>query len=203
MSNLLNRDSLDLILKFEVGDSTGNYFRKYLSRPTWPGGASGVTIGIGYDLNFQTEEGFKSDWQHLINEEHLERLIKVINIGKRAKEACKTLKDIVFEWEDAVEVFNKRTVPKFYGLAKKIFPGFENLHPNCQGALTSIVFNRGSSLVGDSRREMRNIANMTLEKNYSGIADQIRKMKRLWIGKGLDGLLTRRDAEAKLVEKSS
>jgi hypothetical protein len=35
----------------------------------------------------------------------------------------------------------------------------------------------------------------TLEK----IADLIQAMKRLWRGQGLDGLLTRRDAEAKLI----
>ena len=34
------------------------------------------------------------------------------------------------------------------------------------------------------------------------IADQIRAMKRLWVGKGVDGLLKRRDAEADLVESS-
>ena len=32
------------------------------------------------------------------------------------------------------------------------------------------------------------------------IAKELRKMKRIWQGKGLDGLLTRREAEAKLVE---
>jgi GH24 family phage-related lysozyme (muramidase) len=32
------------------------------------------------------------------------------------------------------------------------------------------------------------------------IADEIRSMKRLWEGKGLAGLLRRRDAEAALVE---
>jgi hypothetical protein len=33
------------------------------------------------------------------------------------------------------------------------------------------------------------------------IPGHIRSMKRLWIGKGLDGLLLRREAEAKLFEK--
>ena len=32
------------------------------------------------------------------------------------------------------------------------------------------------------------------------IADQLRSMKRLWEGKGMGGLLKRRDAEADLVE---
>jgi GH24 family phage-related lysozyme (muramidase) len=47
---------------------------------------------------------------------------------------------------------------------------------------------------------MRNIKNLILEKNYNGIAKELRKMKRIWQGKGLDGLLERREAEAKLVE---
>jgi hypothetical protein len=32
------------------------------------------------------------------------------------------------------------------------------------------------------------------------LAKEFRKMKRIWKGKGLDGLIERREAEAKLVE---
>jgi hypothetical protein len=35
---------------------------------------------------------------------------------------------------------------------------------------------------------------------YHYIAGQIVAMKRLWVGKGLDGLLTRRDEEARIVK---
>ena len=34
------------------------------ARPTWPGGESGVTIGIGYDLGYQTS--FDNDWSGLL-----------------------------------------------------------------------------------------------------------------------------------------
>ena len=47
---------------------------------------------------------------------------------------------------------------------------------------------------------MRAIKDLIPEKDYAGIASQLRSMKRLWQGKGLDGLITRREAEAKLVE---
>jgi GH24 family phage-related lysozyme (muramidase) len=47
---------------------------------------------------------------------------------------------------------------------------------------------------------MRNIRDLIPKKDYKGIAKELRKMKRIWQGKGLDGLLERRDAEAKLVE---
>src|SRR5262245_10339304 len=31
-------------------------------RPVWPGGESGVTIGIGYDLRMQRAPRFEADW---------------------------------------------------------------------------------------------------------------------------------------------
>jgi hypothetical protein len=34
-----------------------------LNQPSkWPGGGSGITIGIGYDLGFVTVDQFESDW---------------------------------------------------------------------------------------------------------------------------------------------
>jgi GH24 family phage-related lysozyme (muramidase) len=48
---------------------------------------------------------------------------------------------------------------------------------------------------------MRNIKNLVPKKNYKSIAREIRSMKRLWLNKGLDGLLERREAEAKQIEK--
>ena len=47
---------------------------------------------------------------------------------------------------------------------------------------------------------MRNIRDLIPKKDYKGIAKELRKMKRIWQGKGLDGLIERREAEAKLVE---
>jgi len=38
------------------------------------------------------------------------------------------------------------------------------------------------------------------KKEYKEIANEIRKMKRLWIDKNMDGLVKRREAEARLVE---
>jgi uncharacterized membrane protein YgaE (UPF0421/DUF939 family) len=48
--------------------------------------------------------------------------------------------------------------------------------------------------------EMKNIKELIPSKDYKGIAKEVRKMKRIWIGKGLDGLLERRETEAKLIE---
>jgi GH24 family phage-related lysozyme (muramidase) len=52
---------------------------------------------------------------------------------------------------------------------------------------------------GDSRREMRAVRDAVANGDLQEIANQLRAMKRIWEGKGLDGLLKRRDAEADLV----
>jgi hypothetical protein len=52
----------------------------------------------------------------------------------------------------------------------------------------------------DDRREMRAIRDLVPQANLAGIATELRSMQRLWIGKKLDGLLARREAEAALVE---
>jgi GH24 family phage-related lysozyme (muramidase) len=54
----------------------------------------------------------------------------------------------------------------------------------------------------DRRREMRAIRDAVADEDLQEIADQLRSMKRLWEGKNLDGLLTRREAEAQLVESA-
>ena len=76
-----------------------------------------------------------------------------------------------------------------------------------QGALLSLVFNRGTSLEGGRREEMRKIrdllaSNASQSQILEEIATQLRKMKNLWIGKGLDGLVIRREKEARWVESA-
>ena len=97
-------------------------------------------------------------------------------------------------------MFDNLIWSKFARLAEKAFPKLDELCDDAYGAIVSLVFNRGSALSGDSRLEMRNIRDLVPKKDYKGIAKELRKMKRIWQGKGLDGLLERREAEAKLVE---
>lgn len=100
----------------------------------------------------------------------------------------------------ALDIFYSITWPKFTKLTNKTFLGATELKEDAYGAIVSIVFNRGTSLNGQSRLEMRNIKELIPFKDYKGIAKEVRKMKRLWVGKGLDGLLERRETEAKLIE---
>jgi GH24 family phage-related lysozyme (muramidase) len=175
-----------------------------LNRPSkWPGGNSGITIGIGYDLGFVTVDQFESDWGPHLSKDQLNRL--KIAIGKRgiaAKNRAPQFADIKIKRGPSEEVFFKKTIPLHALKTEQAFPKVTDLPPDAQGAVLSLVFNRGTSMVGDRRREMRAIRDAVPKKDLKEIAAQLRSMKRLWINKGLDGLLKRREAEAKLVEST-
>ena len=198
-SSPLSPKAFALILKYEVGGGVG-YYNKCLKHPCYPGGESGVTIGIGYDMGYNTAAQFAEDWKSVLDAGSYARLAQ--HLGKKsaaAKAAISSVKDIEVPWDAAEIVFKKNTLPRFIKETKKAFPNSDELHPDAFGALVSLVFNRGGSVSGASRIEMLNIRNLIASKNYNAIADEITKMKRLWVGKGLDGLLTRRDDEAKLI----
>ena len=205
---MLSKKSLDLILEFEVGGGE-NYYNKFLKNPSWPGEQSGVTIGVGYDLGYVNKTEFTNDWKELPQKD-FDRLYKVVGIkGIAAKDLIRGLKDISIPWDLALKVFNNKTVTKFYNLTQQTFPNFDNLPEDAKGGLVSLVFNRGNALEGDRRREMKLIRDgMKLvstfdQKALTFIANQIRNMKRIWIGGSIEkGMSRRRDAEAKLIEES-
>jgi hypothetical protein len=192
--------ALSLILNYEVGGGE-SYYNKFLYRPTWPGLNSGVTIGIGYDLGYTNLQSFKAAWATKINPSNIIRLARTLSVrGRSAKELIPGIKDIKIPWQHALSVFKSNTIPIYTNQTNKAFPGADRLHPDAYGALVSLVFNRGSDLTGSRRVEMKNIRSLVPSKNYKAIANEIRKMKRLWINAGADGLLKRREDEAKLVE---
>ncbi|MCU0545101.1 MAG: peptidoglycan-binding protein [Oscillatoriaceae cyanobacterium Prado104] len=202
-SPLLSYRAIELILEFEVGGGE-EYYKKFLQRPTWPEGASGITIGIGYDLGYNSVQVFNKDWNKL---GHLQRqrLSACCGLtGETAKNRLASVRDIIVPWELAWDVFNDVTVPKFYNLTKEAFPGLEELPADVQGGLVSLVFNRGTSMEGNRRREMREIRDLVPRKNVRGIAAQIRQMKRIWEGTSISrGMNRRREAEADLIEESA
>lgn len=196
-----SKDSLNLLLEYEVGGGK-SYYDKYLSKFTWPGGASGPTIGIGIDCGYYTKEELSKIFIFLPKKE-----IELIQgasgkTSQSGKEYTTTLRKagITVSWDQALHIFETLTWPKFTRLAERAFPGLDQLCDNAYGAIVSLVFNRGTSMSGSSRTEMRNIKELVSKKDYKGIAKELRKMKRIWEGRGLDGLITRREAEAKLVE---
>ena len=194
----------DLICDAEVGTTSEAYYMSHKIRfPEWSGGYSGITWGIGYDGSTEKYDTILRDWKKL---EGVERLAATYKYhGHAAKEVLTTVNDILVPWSLAVEVFDKTTIPRFYQLTMRTFPGAGELDINAQGALVSMVYNRGGSLVGDSRVDMRDIANCVPKKDYRGIARALRHMNvtmsDTWRRQGVyAGLSKRREAEAEMVE---
>jgi GH24 family phage-related lysozyme (muramidase) len=176
-----------------------------LDQPSeWPGGDSGITLGVGYDLGY--EDSFEKDWNPYLTTAQIDRLKTVVGVkGEKAKSKASNFSDILIKRSDAENVFREVMLPRYIQYTEEAFPGLDNLPLDAKGALVSLVFNRGASMDGDRRSEMRVIKETIPEYTNDPegvlreIANQLQLMKRLWVGKGVDGLLRRRDAEADLV----
>jgi GH24 family phage-related lysozyme (muramidase) len=172
------------------------------ARPTWPGDASGVTIGIGYDLGYVTPARVHADWDGLLPGATVTRLAQVAGMtGAKAQAAVAALQDITVPLAAAQQVFTTRTLAQLPGQVRTAFPGADGLPDDAFGALASVIFNRGAEISEtDPRRiEMWQIRDALAEGRPRDIPAYLRAMKRLWpAGTGEDGLRTRRDAEASL-----
>jgi GH24 family phage-related lysozyme (muramidase) len=174
-----------------------------LDQPSeWPGGDSGITIGIGYDLGY--EDNFESDWSSYLAPDEIARLKTVLGLkGTSAKAQASQFKDIKINRTAAERVFYEVTIPRSVEITRNAFPGFDDLPLDAQGALVSLVFNRGAAMHDssseDRRKEMRAIRDAVPNGDLQEIANQLRSMERLWKGK-FQGLVNRREHEAELVE---
>lgn len=193
------RAAAALTLRWEV--TSPAFYRKRLYLPVWPGGASGVTWGIGYDGGHQTRPVIVDDWH---DHGEVDRLGSTAGItGRDAQAALPRFRDIATPFDHASRVFEERSLVEYERRTERAFRnGFTDLRPNACGALVSLVYNRGAAMTGDSRREMRNIRdNCVPKQDYACIAAELRSMKRLWRGTvNENGLSARREAEAILTE---
>ena len=198
---MISKKAIDLIIQHEVGGREV-YTRKY-QKPIWAGGDSGCTVGLGYDLGYVTEKQFFEDWQGL-NLNFLNALKRFCGVkGEVVKSMMKgEVLNVIIPYNIAYDVFVKKSIPKYYAMTKRIYPQLDTLNEDTRGALVSMVYNRGSKIEGDSRKEMKAIVELVAKQDYEGIAEQIEKSKRLWEGKGLDGLVVRRESEADLIRSS-
>ena len=194
----VSRKGLEQIVQFEI--SSEAYYRRRLSRPIWPKGESGITIGIGYDLGYTPKDQIGKDWKGKIADFDLDELVEVGGLkGDAAQKALPFVEHIRVPLEEAKEVFYTSTLPGYAGLTQNAYPGVEALPADAQTMLLSVVFNRGTRMSGRSRREMKAIQPLVAAKDLDGIAEQIRAMKRLWDEAVLPGLHVRRDKEAEMV----
>lgn len=196
---LVSPAAIDLIIRWEVGGRE-TYIRRY-TRPICPAcltTASGVTIGIGYDLRHATPQVILDDWAA-----HPQRdaLPPASGVGGAAAVAlAREMQHVVTAFELAYAVFRDASIVRYYRIARRTFPGMEKLPPNAQGALISLVYNRGGSLTGYSRRHMRTIAETCVPReDVECIAAQLEQMVEVWRGSQIeDGMRNRRYDEARL-----
>ena len=198
---LSSQKAIDLILKFEGWDNPWEF----------QGGASGITIPYGYDLGY---EPFLHDWVGKLDSISFARLSRVVGLkGEMAHTQCATMHTIVIPKQAAVQVFENVTLPRYEKLTQQTFPNSEKLPSDAFGALVSVVFNRGASLVGDRRSEMRQIfASLQICDSAVSvppsvirqIGDSVKGMAHLWDDhKDSDcDLHDRRIAEAQLIYDS-
>lgn len=201
-SMIVSRRSIEALIAFEI--TSQEVYEKRYQFPIWPKGQSGVTIGIGYDLGFATTSQITEAWGQRVSPSNLQLLLSVKGkTGLNAKDVLPTVKSVKIPFEDAIAVFHLITLPEFAGRTKRLYPGVQKLPPDAQGALISLVYNRGTATKGDRRREMKNIISLVAGQDLDGIAAELRSMKRLWNPDTEGGLIKRREKEAQLVENAS
>ncbi len=212
----ISQESIELIIAWEVagGDTTrsrSSYERSY-HHPHLPGNsASGLTIGIGYDLRF-ARKWFEGDWKTRLErlpapKDAYTRLASYIGKGG-TRAAERATRDISIPWEDAMAVFRVRRLPHYIEETKLAFPGIESMSPDVRGALVSVIYNCGRGTGKPFQRLKRaafeQIRAAVTSQNVAGVAAGIRALKAYHDRdpKVAEGLKRRREAEARLVERS-
>jgi GH24 family phage-related lysozyme (muramidase) len=204
-SMVISKRGMEKIVEWEVSGKSA--YNAKLKNPVWPGGASGVTIGIGYDLGYYSAKKVADDFKELPQSD-INKLISVTGLtGEKARNAITPdIKLVSVPWEIAYKVYCSNSVPEYAKKAKGIYPDVSVLPPDAQAAILSLVYNRGTSFTKpneESRVEMKNLVQLIKDKNLKGIAAEYRKMMRLWPNPNQRGLLIRREAEAVLIENST
>lgn len=194
---ILSPAGLALVVGFEIVSPA--YYARRLERPIWPAGASGVTLGVGYDLGHQLASTITMDWtQH----PQAPRLPSAAGVtGQSAKRVAAAMQDVVTPLSLAQTVFAQSTAPRYWQMTRRAYPGVDALRHSARDALFSLTYNRGSSMAGDRAREKREIRDRCIpQSDYNCISEQLLAMTRLWQGTAIEaGMQRRRKAEADLV----
>lgn len=187
---------MTFIAREEVSD--GTTYRKKFQRPCLPPFPSGVTIGIGYDCRFADRAQLESDWQGVLSSQAVDLLEPALGIPGTLF-LCERAAAVNISLGDAMRVFAARSLPKYFELTRRIYPAVadQSLNAAQRTALVSLVYNRGTDLSGDRRREMLTIQSLLQNGQLADVPQQFESMTRLWLNVA-NGLVKRRRAEALL-----
>lgn len=195
-----SKAAVDLIVAHEV--TSRAVYEKQYRRPEWPGVASGITVGIGYDLGYNSAATILNDWRDYLPPNVIREMQKYAGVtGSAAKQVLSQARRYIdVPWDAAMAVFTNTSLPKYEAMALRACPGAEKLPAGCFGVLASLTYNRGASFTksGDRYREMRNIRGHIATGRWDMVPTELRSMKRLWDIRKVPGLHRRRDEEAAL-----
>ncbi len=197
----IGQRAFDLIVREEV--SSQAYYTKHYQNPEWPGGLSGITVAIGYDLGYASVAKITADWRLHVSSDMLAQMVRCSGVrGIAARDLLPSVKQsIKIPWAAAIEVFASRDLPQWTSEVCRMLPNTDKLTPDCLGVLVSIAYNRGLSFdsFGDRYTEMRAIK-AHMSGMVAAIPADIISMKRLW--PTVAGLRNRRDHEAALFQEA-
>jgi GH24 family phage-related lysozyme (muramidase) len=197
----------DEALTFLVGEEDGSQ-ATYVARYThweWPGGISGPTCAIGYDLGQVSRAELIADWTGIIDAATLQHMQSAVGLqGAAAQAFVQSHKnEITITWAQAITEFKTREVPKWLKRCRVALPNFDALPGLCQGALFSLTYNRGAGGYADDihprNREMYEIRQAMIAKHFAAIPALILAMQHFWPQGG--DLWRRRAHEAALFQK--
>jgi GH24 family phage-related lysozyme (muramidase) len=199
LAHAASQAGINLIVTEE--DSGQAYYTHHYSHFEWPEGASGPTVGIGYDCGYSTPEQIQKDWSGIISDPMVSVLMHAAGLkGEAAHMFVRTHGgSVTITWVQAMDEFDRRELPKWEAACRKALPNYDLLPPDCAGAIDSLAYNRGAGgfrMAGDRYREMRAITAHMEAKEFSKIPGEYLSMRRLWPVGG--DLWRRREHEASL-----
>lgn len=188
----------DLLVRWEI-TSQQAYVRRYQS-PIWPGGASGITWGVGYDGGHQAAPVILREWAAHSEAPRLSFTSGLV--GERARTALPLYRDIVVPWAMAVDVLEAYSIPRYRAAARRAYGRhFDSAPPGVQCALTSETYNRGEAMAGNRRAERRRIRDDCLPaQDAECVARALEASCRVWANdtRNGPGLCARRIDEARV-----
>ena len=193
---------IDLIVTEE--DSGARPILSTMSNTEWPEGASGPTVGIGYDCGYSTANQIRRDWGPYVSAETVEALVRAAGLkGQAAAEFVREhYGSVTITWDEAMAEFDNRELPKWEAECRAALPNYDLLPGDSAGAIDSVAYNRGAAgfhAAGDRYTEMRNIEAHMAAKAFEKIPAEYLSMRRLWPYGG--DLWRRRGHEAALFQK--
>jgi GH24 family phage-related lysozyme (muramidase) len=197
-----SQDAVNLIVTEE--DSGQAYYTKHYQHFEWPAGASGPTVGIGYDCGYVTPNDLRKDWSGIVSDATIAALLKACGLKGSAAHAFVQQhgNSVTIPWDQAMQQFSQREMPKWEARVALALPNTPLLSGDSFGALVSLSYNRGTGGFHDpSARfsEMRAITVHMAAKQFDKIPGEFLSMRRLWPQGG--GLWNRRGHEAALFSR--